>query len=80
VTAKVEHEGSGYWVTQARCEAGGKPVADAQIMACAPAPIRAETMRRNLREFADRIGMPLIQKSSHPAILLRQGFGDEGRG
>jgi len=57
VIAKVEHEGSGYWVTQARCEVGGKPVADAQIM-LRSLPYPSETMRRNLREFADRIGMP----------------------
>ncbi|HWA45283.1 MAG TPA: 3-hydroxyacyl-ACP dehydratase FabZ family protein [Hypericibacter adhaerens] len=57
VTARVEHEGSGYWVTQARCEAGGKPVADAQIM-LRSLPYPSETMRQNLRQFADRIGMP----------------------
>jgi 3-hydroxyacyl-[acyl-carrier-protein] dehydratase len=57
VTAKVEHEGSGFWVTHARCEVGGKPVADAEIM-LRSLPYPSETMRRNLRAFADRIGMP----------------------
>ena len=57
VIAKVEHEGSGFWVTEARCEVGGKPVADAQIM-LRSLPCPSEALRRTLRQFADRIGMP----------------------
>jgi 3-hydroxyacyl-[acyl-carrier-protein] dehydratase len=57
VIAKVEHEGSGFWVTEARCEVNGQPVADAQIM-LRSLPYPSETMRRTLRQFADRIGMP----------------------
>ncbi|MFZ5790810.1 MAG: 3-hydroxyacyl-ACP dehydratase FabZ family protein [Pseudomonadota bacterium] len=57
VLARVAHEGSGYAVTAARCEVGGKPVADAQIM-LRSLPYPTESMRQVLRGFADRIGMP----------------------
>ncbi|WP_137178776.1 3-hydroxyacyl-ACP dehydratase FabZ family protein [Roseomonas sp. AR75] len=57
VTSRRTHDGSGYAVTEARIEAGGKRVADAEInfrLMPFPAPELEAAMRGN----AKRIGLP----------------------
>lgn len=57
VTSRLIHDGSGYAVTEARIESGGKRVADADItfrVMPFPAPELEEMMRANAR----RIGLP----------------------
>ena len=57
VHSKRIHDGSGYAVTQARIESGGKRVADAEIT-YRILPFPAPALEAMMRETARRIGLP----------------------
>ena len=57
VHVKRIHDGSGYAVTQARIESGGKRVADAEIT-YRILPFPAPELEAMMRETARRIGLP----------------------
>jgi 3-hydroxyacyl-[acyl-carrier-protein] dehydratase len=57
VHAKRIHDGSGYAVTEARIEAGGKRVADAEIT-YRILPFPAPELEAMMRDTARRIGLP----------------------
>jgi len=57
VSATLEHDGSGYSVTAGRVEAGGKTVAEASIM-LRTLPFPTPELKKTLRQFADRVGLP----------------------
>jgi 3-hydroxyacyl-[acyl-carrier-protein] dehydratase len=57
VHARRTHDGSGYAVTEARIEAGGKRVADAEIT-YRVMPFPAPELEAMMRDTARRIGLP----------------------
>jgi 3-hydroxyacyl-[acyl-carrier-protein] dehydratase len=57
VSATLEHDGSGYSVTAGRVEENGKVVAEAAIM-LRSLPFPTPELKRTLRQFADRVGLP----------------------
>ena len=56
VTARIAHDGSGYAVTAARIESGGKRICDAEIM-LRIMPFPAPDLERAMRERAADIGL-----------------------
>ena len=56
VTARIAHDGSGYAVTAARIESGGKRLCDAEIM-LRNMPFPAPDLERAMRERAADIGL-----------------------
>lgn len=56
VTARIAHDGSGYAVTAARIESGGKRLCDAEIM-LRIMPFPAPDLERAMRERAADIGL-----------------------
>lgn len=56
VTARIAHDGSGYAVTAARIESGGKRLCDAEIM-LRIMPFPAPELERAMRERAADIGL-----------------------
>ena len=56
VTARIVHDGSGYAVTAARIESGGKRLCDAEIM-LRIMPFPAPNLERAMRERAADIGL-----------------------
>lgn len=56
VTARIAHDGSGYAVTAARIESGGKRLCDAEIM-LRIMPFPAPNLERAMRERAADIGL-----------------------
>lgn len=57
VTARRSHDGSGYAVAEARIEAAGKRVADAEIV-YRIMDFPAEALRTAMQQTAQRIGLP----------------------
>jgi len=57
VRARLTHDGSGYAVTEARIETGGKAVAEAGIT-YRVMPFPASALEAMMRETAGRIGLP----------------------
>jgi len=57
VTARLEHDGSGYAVTHAKITSAGKPICDATLtLRVMPFP-NAE-IRQHMRDQATRLGVP----------------------
>jgi 3-hydroxyacyl-[acyl-carrier-protein] dehydratase len=56
ITAHLEHDGSGYAVTEAKIKCGGKLICDATLTLRVPDFPNAE-MGQRMRETADRIGL-----------------------
>ena len=63
VEAKLEHDGSGYAVTNARISSAGKPICDATITLRVLAFPNAE-INRHMRESAARLGLS-SEESAH---------------
>ena len=57
VTARLEHEGSGYAITKARIMIDGKPICDASLT-FSVLDFPNEEFARRMRETATRIGLP----------------------
>lgn len=57
VSAALEHDGSGYAVTQGRVETGGRAVAEAELR-LRTLPFPSEETRELMRAHARRIGLP----------------------
>ena len=57
ITSRLTHDGSGYAVTEARIEAAGKRVADAEIT-YRIMPFPAPELEQMMRATARRIGLP----------------------
>jgi 3-hydroxyacyl-[acyl-carrier-protein] dehydratase len=63
VEAKLEHEGSGYAVTNARITAAGKPICDATIT-LRVMPFPNDEFRQHMREQALRLGVPSVEPAN----------------
>ena len=57
VEAKLEHDGSGYAITNAKISAAGKPICDATIT-LRVMPFPNDEIRQHMRDQAGRLGVP----------------------
>jgi 3-hydroxyacyl-[acyl-carrier-protein] dehydratase len=57
VEAKLEHDGSGYAVTNAKITSAGKPICDATIT-LRVMPFPNDEIRQHMRAQAARLGVP----------------------
>ena len=57
VTAKLEHDGSGYAVTNAKITSAGKPICDATLT-LRVMPFPNDEIRQHMRAQATRLGVP----------------------
>ena len=60
VEAKLEHDGSGYAVTNAKISSAGKPICDATIT-LRVMPFPNDEIRQHMREQAVRLGVPSVE-------------------
>jgi 3-hydroxyacyl-[acyl-carrier-protein] dehydratase len=57
VTARLEHDGSGYAVTHAKITSAGKPICDATLT-LRVMPFPTAEIRQHMRDQATRLGVP----------------------
>jgi 3-hydroxyacyl-[acyl-carrier-protein] dehydratase len=65
LTARILHEGSGFTVTRAAIEVGGKAVADSELtfrLAAFPHP----SFRAGMQQVAAAIGLPMAEPAQRP--------------
>ncbi|HZT27740.1 MAG TPA: 3-hydroxyacyl-ACP dehydratase FabZ family protein [Pseudolabrys sp.] len=58
ITAELQHEGSGYAITDARIASMGKAICDATLT-FSVMPFPSAEMNKRMRETAERIGFPM---------------------
>lgn len=65
LTARIIHEGSGFTITRAAIEVGGKAVADSELtfrLAAFPPP----SFRTGMQQVAAAIGLPMAEPAQRP--------------